>query len=206
MKKAKSIRWIFSGGLIALVLGCAQNNVRTNENSAGYFVDQASARARGGVSNYVDRYSNSTTTVAENTSVQIEEKVATKQTTRFSPRTEISRLVSLSQPGLYFAPASASIQAKDEARLAEIAAALRENPEARVELSGYTDQLGSKKANLRLSERRAQAVRASLIRNGASADQVRIHAQGENSPAASNRSAQGRALNRRVELALVSNS
>lgn len=68
------------------------------------------------------------------------------------------------------------------------------------ELKGYTDSIGSDAYNLKLSKRRADAVRNAMIKKGAPADRITATGYGEASPAASNSTKEGRAQNRRVEL------
>lgn len=66
---------------------------------------------------------------------------------------------------------------------------------------GHTDWIGSDAYNLRLSVRRAEAVREALIRAGIPADRLRAEGRGESRPVADNRTDAGRAKNRRVEIA-----
>ena len=68
------------------------------------------------------------------------------------------------------------------------------------ELKGYTDSIGSEAYNLKLSQKRADAVRNAMIKKGAPADRITAKGYGEASPAASNSTKAGRAENRRVEL------
>ena len=72
--------------------------------------------------------------------------------------------------------------------------------EGEFELKGYADSIGSEAYNLKLSQRRADAVRNAMIKQGAPADRITAKGYGEASPAASNSTKAGRAQNRRVEL------
>jgi len=72
--------------------------------------------------------------------------------------------------------------------------------EGEFELKGYADSIGSEAYNLKLSQRRADAVRNAMIKQGAPADRITAKGYGEASPAASNATKAGRAQNRRVEL------
>ena len=69
--------------------------------------------------------------------------------------------------------------------------------------SGHTDSIGSKAYNAKLSERRAQAVRAYLVSKGISKSKVMVHGYGKSKPVATNKTSAGRAKNRRVELEIV---
>ncbi|GAB4520455.1 MAG: hypothetical protein Tsb0020_39080 [Haliangiales bacterium] len=70
----------------------------------------------------------------------------------------------------------------------------------RITVEGHTDSRGSERSNLRLSRRRADAVRRFLVQNGAPARRVRAVGKGESTPVADNDTAEGRASNRRVEI------
>jgi outer membrane protein OmpA-like peptidoglycan-associated protein len=84
--------------------------------------------------------------------------------------------------------------------LQRIATVLRDHPERRVLIEGHTDSQGSASYNLELSERRAEAVRRALTAQGVSPSQVEVRALGQANPVASNQTAAGRQLNRRVEI------
>ncbi len=72
--------------------------------------------------------------------------------------------------------------------------------EAVVMVAGHTDSQGSEAYNRNLAERRARAVRDHLVdRHGIAADRLVVKAYGESRPIADNGTAEGRALNRRVE-------
>lgn len=79
---------------------------------------------------------------------------------------------------------------------------LQENPERKVAIEGFTDSVGSEEYNQELSERRAQSVKAALVRSGTDPDRVSIQGYGEEFPVAGNQSPSGRQLNRRVEIVL----
>ena len=71
------------------------------------------------------------------------------------------------------------------------------------EIVGYTDSVGRASSNQKLSQKRAEAVRAMLIEDGVSADRLTATGKGEASPIADNATAQGRAQNRRIEAILT---
>lgn len=76
------------------------------------------------------------------------------------------------------------------------------NPQRTVAIEGFTDSTGSDALNQRLSEERAEAVKAALVAGGISADRITTRGFGKAFPVASNESASGRQLNRRVEIVL----
>lgn len=67
---------------------------------------------------------------------------------------------------------------------------------------GHTDSIGSDDYNMRLGLRRAEAVKAFLVNAGISAGSIKTSSQGERQPVADNKTAAGRALNRRVEISV----
>jgi outer membrane protein OmpA-like peptidoglycan-associated protein len=81
-----------------------------------------------------------------------------------------------------------------------VAASLIANPDIKIEIGGHTDNTGSAATNLRLSQARADAVRAYLATKGVALDRMVARGFGPEQPVAPNTSAAGRAQNRRVEL------
>ncbi|MFX3622432.1 MAG: outer membrane protein OmpA [Limnobacter sp.] len=65
---------------------------------------------------------------------------------------------------------------------------------------GHTDSIGSDAYNQKLSERRAQAVKDYMVSKGVAADRIQIKGMGESQPVADNKTREGRAKNRRVEI------
>ncbi|MDX3005912.1 OmpA family protein [Kribbella solani] len=83
------------------------------------------------------------------------------------------------------------------------AALLKSCGTVRVEIAGHTDDLGSPATSLPLSERRAAAVKAELVRLGVGANRLLPHGYGESFPIATNDTGAGRIANRRAELRVV---
>ena len=79
---------------------------------------------------------------------------------------------------------------------------LKDEGTVAVIVAGHTDSIGSVPYNMKLSQRRADAVRDYLIKHGIPAKRIRVEAFGKSKPVASNDTADGRAQNRRVELNL----
>jgi len=84
--------------------------------------------------------------------------------------------------------------------LAPLLASLQADPTLNVDIEGHTDWVGSDAYNLRLSQRRAQAVVNWLIAHGVARERMRAFGRGERAPIASNETAAGRQLNRRTEV------
>jgi outer membrane protein OmpA-like peptidoglycan-associated protein len=76
---------------------------------------------------------------------------------------------------------------------------LNANPSSPVTVEGHTDSIGSDQYNQKLSERRANAVSKYLIEKGIASSRIRIVGYGEQKPIADNKTAEGRAMNRRAE-------
>ena len=102
--------------------------------------------------------------------------------------------------GVHFAFDSAVLRPEAAPILGDALAILRENPALRVEVRGYTDDVGSAAYNQKLSLRRADAVRAFLQADGVSSDRLSVAGFGKSDPIAPNDTPAGRAQNRRVEI------
>ena len=91
-------------------------------------------------------------------------------------------------------------------RLAKVAGIIEAYPDLKLEIDGYTDSTGPQEFNRDLSQRRADTVRSFLVSQGVHGDSVITHGYGEEDPVASNNTASGRQLNRRVELVVSGNA
>ncbi len=102
--------------------------------------------------------------------------------------------------GIKFATNSAAIMSESVHILQQAVEAMRRHPGIDVLIVGHTDSTGADAYNRALSERRANAVRSYLIKHGGiDAGRMSASGKGESEPIASNKTKQGRALNRRVE-------
>ena len=84
--------------------------------------------------------------------------------------------------------------------LDKAAANMKIGPATRFSLNGYASAEGSDAHNMKLSEDRANSVKAYLVNSGVSANNLTTKGNGENNPIADNTTEAGRALNRRVEI------
>jgi outer membrane protein OmpA-like peptidoglycan-associated protein len=98
---------------------------------------------------------------------------------------------------------SAEIKSVAYPMLDEASYILKKNPELNVEIDGHTDSTGPADYNMKLSERRANAVMEYFVSKGVAAEQLTIKGFGLTKPAAGNDTEEGRAKNRRVELTPV---
>ena len=87
----------------------------------------------------------------------------------------------------------------------QTARALKKYPDHTVRVAGYTDSLGDPNYNVDLSQRRAKAVAMELVKEGVPAKNVSFIGYGAANPVASNKTREGRAQNRRVELEISNN-
>ncbi len=105
-------------------------------------------------------------------------------------------------PGVYFAFGTAAIDPISDRALAELAKGLAGHPDWKITVEGHTDSVGTDAANKVLSERRAEAVRARLAQqHGVNTKSWGAVGYGALKPRESNATIEGRARNRRVELA-----
>nr|WP_294933680.1 OmpA family protein [uncultured Flavobacterium sp.] len=104
---------------------------------------------------------------------------------------------------ILFNSGKSSFQKQTYPVLQSIAAILKEYPTAKFSIEGHTDSDGKDAMNLKLSQDRAAAVKNYLIDNGIAADRLTSEGYGESKPIDSNKTAKGKANNRRVEVKLA---
>lgn len=101
---------------------------------------------------------------------------------------------------VHFATNSSVLTDQDKALLDKMIVTLKRLNFVNGEVDGYTDSTGSAKYNQGLSERRAQSVADYLTSNGITTGRLSVKGYGEENPVADNKTAEGRAHNRRVVL------
>ena len=102
--------------------------------------------------------------------------------------------------GVNFDFDKATIRPDAKVILDEAAAILKRNPDVKVNVDGYTDGIGKKEYNQKLSERRAASVADYLGKAGVDRSHLVPRGFGESNPVDNNKTKEGRAKNRRVEL------
>ena len=112
---------------------------------------------------------------------------------------------SITLEGVNFEFNKADLTADSRPILDGVADGLKKHPRVRVEIQGHTDSVGKPAYNLGLSQRRAQSVLDYLVSDGVSADQLTAKGYGLTQPVASNKTAEGRAKNRRVVMYVLAN-
>jgi OmpA-OmpF porin, OOP family len=104
---------------------------------------------------------------------------------------------------VYFKTAKAVIMPRSFGLLDEVAAALGARPTMQVRIEGHTDSRGSRAYNLRLSQARADSVKAYLVGKGIGSDRMEAKGYGPEQPIDNNKTAAGRERNRRVEFMIT---
>lgn len=115
---------------------------------------------------------------------------------------EIVNKVNVAAKNVYFNTGSAVLQQKSYKPLNDVAKILKDNPELKVNIEGHTDNTGKADKNQVLSENRAKAVVTYLTKKGVDAARLSSAGFGQDQPVADNKTAAGRAKNRRVEMKL----
>jgi outer membrane protein OmpA-like peptidoglycan-associated protein len=100
---------------------------------------------------------------------------------------------------ILFAPGSAALPGGAIPSLDQVVQILRDHPDLTIEIQGYTDDQGDQGMNQALSQRRADAVKAYLVKKGIDAGRLLTRGYGESRPVAPNSTEAGRAANRRIE-------
>jgi uncharacterized repeat protein (TIGR01451 family)/MYXO-CTERM domain-containing protein len=99
----------------------------------------------------------------------------------------------------YFATNKTTIQKRSFRMLDQVAMVLKAHTELKIEIEGHTDDRGSNASNLKLSQGRADSVKNYLLKKGVDASRLSSTGYGEDRPIDTNKTAKGRAKNRRVE-------
>jgi outer membrane protein OmpA-like peptidoglycan-associated protein len=112
---------------------------------------------------------------------------------------EVTNLFKKAMQGIQFETGKDVIRRVSYPILNQIADVMKENPTYNLAINGHTDDVGNDEFNQGLSERRAASVRRYLINQGIEEERMTSQGYGETRPIADNKTAKGRALNRRVE-------
>lgn len=107
--------------------------------------------------------------------------------------------------GLQFDINSADLRASDQGNITDLAEVLNKYEETEILVEGHTDSTGPADFNQKLSDRRAETVRRSLIEQGVAANRLSSVGYGPSQPLADNATVEGRQINRRVEVAIYAN-
>ena len=96
-----------------------------------------------------------------------------------------------------------SIKKEASKNFTKVVSFINTYPKKKVRIEGHTDSSGSKALNLKLSQKRADAVKALLVKNGIKANRIEAVGLGEDFPVAENKTKVGKAKNRRVDIIIL---
>jgi outer membrane protein OmpA-like peptidoglycan-associated protein len=115
---------------------------------------------------------------------------------------EIKKKVDVAAKNILFVTGSYKLAASSNKGLNEVAKIMTDNPEMKLAIHGHTDNVGAEDKNQILSDNRAGAVKAYLVKKGIDESRISATGHGEMEPIADNKTAAGRQKNRRSELKL----
>jgi len=149
--------------------------------------------------NYVPR------TLVDGTVITVPERGVENRLLAFivDPSRPVDRTTWFDFDRLLFDTGSATLRPESQAQLRDVAAILKANPNCKVKIGGYTDNVGSSAANRSLSQERADNVRAELTSMGVSPDRLTAEGYGDEHPVADNSTEAGRAMNRRISMLVI---
>lgn len=104
---------------------------------------------------------------------------------------------------IYFETNSADLDGRSQSEISNVIELLNENPEIKIEIGGHTDDIGDKRYNQTLSEKRAVAVVDALIQSGIDSDRLAYLGYGDSQPIVPNDSESNRQSNRRIEFRVI---
>ncbi len=142
------------------------------------------------------------TAVTETTTV-VADDTAAKEAAAKEAAASLQSKANEMKGSLHFAVGSAQLSPEAQTQVAEFGKMAAQSPDQRFILGGFSDNTGSEKQNMTLSQNRAKAVSDILVANGVKADQITLAPKGDQSPIASNGTSAGRAENRRVEVTVA---
>jgi outer membrane protein OmpA-like peptidoglycan-associated protein len=115
---------------------------------------------------------------------------------------EIIKRVKIAAQNIFFETAKSTLLAKSFPKLNDVVSILRDNASFKLQIDGHTDFVGNDEYNQTLSEQRAASVSAYLVSKGIAENRISSAGYGESRPVADNKTAAGKAQNRRVEMTL----
>lgn len=120
-----------------------------------------------------------------------------------SVKEEARGLVITLSGAVVFASGQSTLLPAARSALDNVAEALKATPERAITVEGHTDSQGSAQSNQQLSQSRSEAVRTYLVSRGIPSAGIKAAGYGQDRPVADNKTAEGRATNRRVEIVLA---
>ncbi|MEP3210087.1 MAG: OmpA family protein [Maribacter sp.] len=177
----------------AVIGGVIGNNVGKGNTALGAILGAVIGGAAGGyIGNRMDRQAE-----------RIEEEIPGAEVTRVG---EGINVTFNEDAGVYFDTNKSNVKGTSATTLDKLAAIFEEYPNSDILVEGHTDSAGPDDYNMQLSEQRALSVTKYLIAKGLSAKRFTTKWYGENQPKGDNATKEGKATNRRVELAIVASA
>ena len=174
-----------TGGAVGGIIGYA-----TGSTVAGILIGAVVGGVAGGfIGNYMDKQA-----------AEIERDIAGAKVERIGEGIKITF-----SSGILFDVDKSYLKDQSQAELTELSTILNKYEDTNILLVGYTDSTGSDEYNLELSRKRAQSVADFLVTQNVSSARFSVEGYGKSHPVASNDTAEGRAQNRRVEVAIWAN-
>ena len=179
----------------------ASNVVQGTKNAAGK-AGSAVGNAAGAVTKGAKNVVTGATDAVKGAGIKLGEMLTFNKkafaTTISNPRGDISKSFLLDK--VTFDTGSANLASSSQAQLRDIADALKANPKVQIQLQGHTDNVGSRASNVTLSQKRADAVKAFLVRQGVPTGSMTTKGFGPDAPRFANDTPANKAKNRRTEL------
>ncbi|WP_136065018.1 OmpA family protein [Modicisalibacter radicis] len=177
------------GAAVGAVAGLLSGDSATSRRDHAAIGAAVGAAAGGGIGYYMDRQEEQLRERLQGTGIGVERQ---------------GNDIVLNMPNqVTFGVDSSELSGEARQALNDVTAVLRQYPETRITVAGYTDSTGAEDYNQRLSERRAAAVSDYLVQGGVESQRLSRVGHGESQPVASNDTEQGRAQNRRVEITVT---
>ncbi len=126
-----------------------------------------------------------------------------KPVVKETPKVEFKKETPLVLDGITFKSGSNTIDPESYEVLDMVAASLVENKDVKIEIQGHTDSVGNPQLNKKLSQSRANAVKAYLVKKGVEAKNLVAKGYGSSKPVASNKTKDGQAKNRRIQFVKI---
>lgn len=183
----------------AVIGGIIGNNVGNKKNTAlGAIIGAAIGGAAGGIiGNKMDKQAEKIKTEIPGAKV---ERVGEGINVTFDENNPDG-----SKAGVYFETAKYNISSNSKLAIDKLVKIFTEYPETNILVEGHTDNVGTEAYNMKLSERRANAVGTELKADGLASNRLTVSWYGESQPKTDNATAEGRAANRRVEFSITAN-
>ncbi len=177
------------GAAVGAVAGLLSGDSAASRRDHAAIGAAVGAAAGGGIGYYMDRQEQQLRERLQGTGIGVERQ---------------GNDIVLNMPNkVTFGVDSSELSGEARQALNDVTAVLRQYPETRITVAGYTDSTGAEDYNQRLSERRAAAVSNYLVQGGVESQRLNRVGYGESQPVASNDTEQGRAQNRRVEITVT---